>query len=221
LTDADAPYERAWLGARFLVRPLGRALLRPEVVGRAHVPRTGGAVIAFNHVGYLDVLLVTQVLERPTRFMVAEGVLRVPGIALLLRTAGAFGVRRGASDRDAVRLAIEIATAGGLVGIFPEGGLRRGAVLGELHRGAALIALRARVPLVPVAIHRRPAFVRVGEPLAPEGDVRSLTDRLGQALSEALGDRSQDPEGDRSHAIRGVAGGVEGREGDGADGELP
>ena len=76
MTAADAPYERAWLGARFLVRPLGRVLLRPEVTGRANVPRAGGAVIAFNHVGYLDVLLLSQVLERPTRFMVAEGVLR-------------------------------------------------------------------------------------------------------------------------------------------------
>ena len=130
-------------------------------------------------------------------------------------------MRRGASDRDAVRLAIEIATAGGLVGIFPEGRLRRGAVLGELHRGAALIALRAGVPLVPVAIHRRPAFVRVGEPLAPEGDARTLTRRLGEALSDALGDRAQDPEGDRSHAIVDVPGGVEGRERDGTNGELP
>ncbi len=85
-----------------------------------------------------------------------------------------------------------------------------------------MIALRAGVPLVPVAIHRRPAFVRVGEPLAPEGDAR-IPDRVGWArpCSEALGDRSQDPEGDRGHSIRDVAAGVEGREGDGADGELP
>jgi 1-acyl-sn-glycerol-3-phosphate acyltransferase len=185
-TSADAPYERAWLGARFVLRPLGRAALRPEVAGRSHVPRTGGAVIAFNHVGFLDALLVSQVLARPTRFMVAEGVLRIPGIAQLLRASGAFGVRRGESDREAVRLAITIAAGGGLVGIFPEGGLRRGAALGPLHRGAALIALRAGVPLVPVAIHRRPTFARVGQPLAPDGDARSLTRELGESLTGLL-----------------------------------
>jgi 1-acyl-sn-glycerol-3-phosphate acyltransferase len=185
-TTADAPYERAWLGARYVLGPLGRAVLRPEISGRSHVPRTGGAVVAFNHVGFLDALLVTQVLERPTRFMVAAGVFRIPGIAQLLRLSGAFGVRRGASDREAVRLAVAIAAGGGLVGIFPEGGLRRGGALGPLHRGAASIALRAGVPLVPVAIHRRPAFARAGQPLAPEGDARLLTRQLGEALSGLL-----------------------------------
>jgi 1-acyl-sn-glycerol-3-phosphate acyltransferase len=179
---ADAPYARTWLGARFLLRPLGRVLLRPEVSGRARVPREGGAVIAFNHVGFLDALLVTQVLARPTRFMVAAGVLRIPVIGGLLRASGAFGVRRGEGDRDSVRVAIAAAAAGGLVGIFPQGRLRRGGPLGELHRGAALIALRAGVPLVPVAIGRRPAFARVGAPLPPEGDARALTAQLTQSL---------------------------------------
>ena len=79
-------------------------------------------MIAFNHVGFTDALLVTQVLSRPTRFMVAAGVLRIPVVAKLLRAAGAFGVRRGESDRESVRVAIAAAAAGSLVGIFPEGG---------------------------------------------------------------------------------------------------
>jgi 1-acyl-sn-glycerol-3-phosphate acyltransferase len=183
---ADAPYARTWLGARFVLRPLGRVLLRPDVAGRARIPREGGAVVAFNHVGFLDALLVTQVLARPTRFMVAAGVLRLPVIGSILRAAGAFGVRRGQSDREAVRTAIESAAAGSLVGIFPEGGLRRGGPLGELHRGAALIALRAGVPLIPVAIGRRPAFVRVGEPIAPAADAHTLTKRLSESLGALL-----------------------------------
>jgi 1-acyl-sn-glycerol-3-phosphate acyltransferase len=183
---ADAPYARTWLGARFLLRPVGRLLLRPEVSGRAWVPHEGGAVIAFNHVGFLDALLVTQVLARPTRFMVAAGVLRVPVIAQILCASGAFAVRRGERDRESLRVAIAAAAAGGLVGIFPEGGLRHGGALGRLHRGAALIALRAQVPLVPVAIGARPSFVRVGEPLAPEGDSRSLTGQLSSSLDALL-----------------------------------
>jgi 1-acyl-sn-glycerol-3-phosphate acyltransferase len=183
---ADAPYARTWLGARYLLRPLGRIVLRPEVSGRSRIPPGSGAVIAFNHVGFLDALLVTQVLARPTRFMAATGVLRVPVIGQLLRASGAFGVRRGESDREAVRIAIAAAAEGSLVGIFPEGGLRHGGPIGELHRGAALIALRAGVPLIPVAIGRRPAFVRVGEPLAPESDARTLTGRLAASLTALL-----------------------------------
>lgn len=188
-TAADAPYARVWLAARYVLRPIGRLALRPDVSGAERIPASGGAVLAFTHVGFLDALLVTQVLRRPTRFMAAAGVLRIPLVGQILQASGAFGVRRGESDRDAVRLAIEIAEQGGLVGIFPEGGLRHGAAIETLQRGAALIALRARVPLVPVAIGRSPAFVRVGEPLAPEGDARSLTERLAAALAGLVSSR--------------------------------
>jgi 1-acyl-sn-glycerol-3-phosphate acyltransferase len=189
--DADAPYVRVWFAARYGLRPLGRLVLRPQVSGGSNIPATGGAVLAFTHVGFLDALLVTQVLRRPVRFMAAAGVLRVPLVGGVLRGAGAFGVRRGARDRDAVRTAIEIAAAGGLVGIFPQGGLRRGGAIGELHRGAALIALRAGVPLVPVALGRAPSFVRVGEPLAPEGDPRALTALLADALAVLVQDAGE------------------------------
>ena len=183
---ADAPYGRTWLGAWYVLRPIGRLVLQPRTDGESRIPREGGAVIAFNHLGFTDALLVTQVLARPTRFMVAAGVLRIPIVGAVLRAAGAFGVRRGESDRESVRVAIAAASSGSLVGIFPEGGLRRGGPLGELHRGAALIALRAGVPLVPVAIGRRPAFVRVGEPLRPEGDARTVTAALRASLVQLL-----------------------------------
>ncbi len=189
--DADAPYVRVWLAARYGLRPLGRLVLRPEVAGARSIPATGGAVLAFTQVGFLDALLVTQVLRRPTRFMAAAGVLRVPIVGRVLRSSGAFGVRRGESDRDAVRTAISIAAAGGLVGIFPQGGLRHGGAIGELQRGAALIALRAAVPLVPIALGRAPAFVRVGEPLAPDGDPRALTERLAEALGVLVRDAGE------------------------------
>jgi 1-acyl-sn-glycerol-3-phosphate acyltransferase len=181
--DADAPFARVWLAARYVLRPLGRIVLRPQVTGRAGIPARGGAVVAFTHVGLLDALLVTQVLPRPTRFMAAAGVFRIPLVGAILRAAGCFAVRRGERDTASVRQAIEIARAGGLVGIFPQGGLRHGTGLDELHRGAALIALRAGVPLVPVGIGRGPSFVRVGEPLAPEGDARTLTARLSASLA--------------------------------------
>jgi 1-acyl-sn-glycerol-3-phosphate acyltransferase len=187
--DADAPFARVWLAARYGLRPLGRLALRPAVTGPCAIPARGGAVIACTHVGLLDALLVTQVLRRPTRFMAAAGVFRVPLVGMVMRAAGCFPVRRGERDTAAVRQAIEIARAGGLVGIFPQGGLRRGTGLDELHRGAAMIALRAGVPLVPVGLGRRPAFVRVGEPLAPEGDARALTARLGAALAELVSPR--------------------------------
>jgi 1-acyl-sn-glycerol-3-phosphate acyltransferase len=187
--DPDAPFARVWLGARFLLRPLGRILLRPEISGAHHVPKRGGAVLAFTHDSLLDALLVTQVLPRPTRFMATQGVFRVPLIGRLLRSSGQFAVRRGEQDRDAVRLAIEIARTGGLVGIFPQGGLRHGVPLDRVHRGAAMIAIRAGVPLIPIALRRRPAFVRVGAPLEASDDARALTHELSAALQALLSSR--------------------------------
>jgi 1-acyl-sn-glycerol-3-phosphate acyltransferase len=187
--DPDAPYARVWLGAWFLLRPLGRLLLRPQVSGAQHVPRRGGAVLAFTHDSLLDALLVTQVLPRPTRFMAAQGVFRVPLVGRLLRASGQFAVRRGERDRDAVRRAIAIAQAGGLVGIFPQGGLRQGVPLDRIHRGAAMIAIRAGVPLIPIALGRGPAFVRVGAPLAPTQDARALTRELSAALQALVSRR--------------------------------
>jgi 1-acyl-sn-glycerol-3-phosphate acyltransferase len=180
------------LFARGLIRHVGRVALRPDVGGASRIPARGGAVVAFNHDSYLDALLVAQLTQRPLRFMVMAEVLRVPVLGQLMRSAGMFSVERNAGDVAAVRTAVEICSGGGLVGIFPEGRLFRGASLGPIRRGAARIALEAGVPIVPVAIGghdppwRERAFVRVGEPLLPEGDAESLTSRLEDALRALL-----------------------------------
>jgi 1-acyl-sn-glycerol-3-phosphate acyltransferase len=180
------------LFARGLIRHVGRLALRPVVDGASRIPARGGAVVAFNHVSYLDALLVAQVSQRPLRFMVMAEVMRVPLLGPLMRSAGVFPVERDAGDVRAVRTAVEICANGGLVGIFPEGRLFRGAALGPIRRGAARIALEAGVPLVPVAIGghdppwRERAFVRVGEPLEPAGDADALSSRLESELRALL-----------------------------------
>ena len=178
---------------RGVVAPLGRLALGPRIVGRHNVPRSGGAGIACTHISYFDALLVTQVSTRPIRFVAERKYLELPVVGPLLRGAGVFGVERGSGGRDALALVDELLRAGELVGIFPEGGLRRGVPIGALKRGAAFSALRARVPIVPVAIGghqplwpRRRAFVRIGEPLAPVGSTRELTARLDVALRELV-----------------------------------
>jgi 1-acyl-sn-glycerol-3-phosphate acyltransferase len=188
---ADAPPLIWRVVARGLLAGIGRLALRPRVSGAQRVPR-GGAVLAFNHDSYLDVLLVAQLARRQVHFMVKDELLRVPLVGRLLRAGGVFPVRRGAADADALRRAVEICAGGGLVGMFPEGTLYRGPALGPLKSGAARVALRAGVPVVPVGIggHDPPwrgrAFVRVGEPLAPEGDADALTERLALALRDLV-----------------------------------
>ncbi len=178
--------ERAiWRSAVPALRWCTRHLRRPAVTGAGHVP-AGGAVLAYNHQRLTDWLLAIQVTDRPMRFLVGDHVMRWPFVGRALRAAGQISIERGASDSDAIRRAIAAAGAGELVGVFPEGRLIRGEGLGAIQRGAALIATRAGVPLVPVAILRRPVRVRIGAPLEPTGSTRELTARLEIALQSLV-----------------------------------
>lgn len=129
-------------------------LFRTRIIGAESVP-AGGALLAGNHVSYLDPVLLWCVSPRPVHFM-AKSELFVKGfVAWLLPRLWSFPVNRGEPDRTAIVTATEILKSGGLVGVFPEGSRREadaGEAVGAAHGGAAFIALRAGVPIVPVAI---------------------------------------------------------------------
>ena len=156
----------------------------------------GGAIIAYNHVSFLDALLLTQVSARPIRVVAERKYLRLPVLGPLLAGCGVVAVERGSGGRETLSSLEQLLAAGELVGIFPEGGLHRGVPIGPLQRGAAFTALRAGVPIVPVAIGghrplrpwRRRAFLRVGDPLPPVGTSRELTAQLDAALRSLLVD---------------------------------
>jgi 1-acyl-sn-glycerol-3-phosphate acyltransferase len=77
----------------------------------------------------------------------------IRGVGSLIRSFGAFAVRRGQSDREAVRLAREVVRGGNAVGFFVEGTRQRSGVPGAAKPGAAMVALHERAPIVPAAIH--------------------------------------------------------------------
>ncbi|EYB67379.1 phospholipid/glycerol acyltransferase [Deinococcus phoenicis] len=165
-----------------------------SVEGLEHVPSGTPAVIAGNHGLALDPFVIGYAVPPQVarvQFMTKQEAFGWPLVGPVLRSVGAFPVDRAAHDARAVRRAIRVLRAGGCVGIFPQG--TRGGH--ELHGGVALIALRARVPTVPVRVwHERPPglrrglpggrwFVRFGPPLAPEGSIHSLTRRWENAVA--------------------------------------
>lgn len=126
---------------------------RTRITGAGRIP-ADGALLAGNHVSYLDPVLLWCKSPRPVHFM-AKSELFVKGfIAWFLPRMWSFPVNRGEPDRAAITTATELLRAGELVGVFPEGS-RRGAdaedEVGQAHGGAAFIALRAGVPIVPIA----------------------------------------------------------------------
>jgi 1-acyl-sn-glycerol-3-phosphate acyltransferase len=182
--------------------PLVRLLFRYRARGVEHLPRAGGYVLAANHSSNFDPWVLGMALfpRRFLRFMAKSELFWFP-LGPFIAGAGAFKVRRGQRDLEAIRTAQELARQGHVIAMFPEGTRRRKGLRkkrqAEAHSGAARIALGADVPLVPAAIGgtaslRRPAPLRVvyGEPV-PTDDLRDLdpgeaarvaTDRLMERI---------------------------------------
>jgi 1-acyl-sn-glycerol-3-phosphate acyltransferase len=129
-----------------------RLYFRMHVAGVEHVPETGAAIIAPNHKSFLDSFFIAVCVPRQLRFMAKTELIEARYGGLLVRL-GAFPVRRGQSDADALETAREILRQGGLLALFPEGTrIRDPDQLGHPRRGAGRLALETGAPLVPCAI---------------------------------------------------------------------
>ncbi|MGZ4353843.1 MAG: lysophospholipid acyltransferase family protein [Gaiellaceae bacterium] len=170
--------------------PLFFGLYRLDARGRENLPAEGGYVLAANHVSNLDPWPLGLPLwpRRFLRFMAKSELYWWP-LTYVLNGGGAFPVRRGQADLEAIETAIGLARAGHVVAMFPEGTRQRKGLRKKWEArprtGAARIALDAAVPLVPAAIKGTDRLARLGrlrvvygEPLAPEGTPQELTDRL-------------------------------------------
>ena len=187
-----------WRWGLVVVGPLVRALFRVQVTGLEHVPSTGSAILAFNHVSALDgpVLAIEagRRLRREIRFLVAAEYLANRWFGWILRQADQIPIRRGEGDAGALDEAIETIRRGALAAIAPEGRVDDHGGANGLQRirsGVARIALPTGAPVIPVAIwgtqtrfpRGGPLFTRpirprlalaFGPPLLPFGDVEDL-----------------------------------------------
>ncbi len=204
-SPSGAEMQTRWTIARGAAILATRALVRVKVRHLERLPTSGPYVLAPSHRSALDFLFAGCVTGRPLRFMIKEEVWRYPRVGRFVEWFGAFPVSRGAPDRTALRLAQEALAAGDPLVVFPEGTRRDGPAVIDLHEGAAFLALRAGVPIVPVGIggstrvlvrgERLPHLFRrvevvVGEPIfvGPSGGsvrrqrVTELTEQLRVGL---------------------------------------
>ena len=200
----DISYPPIIRTAKVLFRVLG---LRFQMDGTEHVPTTGGALLAFNHVSYIDFILgglAAQDSKRLVRFMAKREVFDHSVGGPVMRSMHHISVDRGdgAASMDE---ALRYLEAGEVVGIFPEATISRSFEVKELKSGATRIAAQAGVPLIPVALwgtqrlmtkdHPRDLSrgktigIRVGEPMHPTGeDPAAETTELHRRLSTLVGE---------------------------------
>ncbi|MDQ3757343.1 MAG: 1-acyl-sn-glycerol-3-phosphate acyltransferase [Actinomycetota bacterium] len=193
---------------RAIVVGFSRLFWRLSVEGMEHVPAEGPFVLAPVHRSNIDTLVVAAVTRRRMRFMGKASLWKVEPLGKVFSALGAFPVNRGSADREALRRCIEVVKGGEPLVIFPEGTRQSGPKVLPLFEGAAYVATRTGVPVVPVGIGGseaampkgskllRPVKVHVvvGEPLppvppgpsgrAPRSAVHDLTDQLAARLQD-------------------------------------
>jgi len=151
---------------------------RLRVYGKERVPLEGGIVVASNHFSWLDPVVLGYASPRVLYYMAKIEAHRLPGLGTFIRAFGCFPVRRGESDRDAVRLMRTIVAEGHALGLFAEGSRQRSGEPGHVQPGAAMVALQEGAPILPVAIHGtqtwrpggfQPVSIAWGEPMILDG----------------------------------------------------
>jgi len=145
------------------------------------LPRDGGAIIVANHRSSVDPSFIQIAIRRVVYWMVAREYCEAPGLGLLLRTFQVIPVGRSGVDTAATKLAIRLAQGGGLVGMFPEGRINEthDPILLPGRPGIALVALKARVPIIPVWISGSPYD---GTPIGPLKMRAHVRVKIGQTI---------------------------------------
>jgi 1-acyl-sn-glycerol-3-phosphate acyltransferase len=167
---------------------------RLRVEGMERVPRSGGLVVASNHISTLDPPVVGVSVPREIHFMAKKELFEGRWLGPIIRGLRAFPVDRRGGDIGAIKGALRRLTGGLAVGIFAQG--TRNAGDADALDGAAFLAQRAGVPILPAAVWRegRHYRVRFGEPLLPEGrskeEMAALTDQLMERVRDLLPERA-------------------------------
>lgn len=127
---------------------------RVKLINKRVIPEKGPVLICANHPGKLDMFLIGCRLKRLARYMAKEELFRNPVLRFILNHVGAFPVRRGRADIRSVKKAINLLKEGHIVAMFPEGTRTRNKDKSRIRigGGAALMAVKASVPIIPVAV---------------------------------------------------------------------
>lgn len=176
-----------WFLARVIIFPIYGV----KIYGLQNLPRRNGVIVAANHASEFDPIFVGVGMYRKIHYMAKAELFRHPVIGWFLRQLGAFPVRRGGADRQAIKQSLGLLQEGQVLGIFPEGHRSRSGELQSPHTGVALLAIKAGVPVVPAAItgnehltvknifarRKQRVEVRYGSPLNPADFTQGLSEK--------------------------------------------
>ena len=202
---------------RFLVVSICRTYCRMNVSGQENIPQSGPFVLAPVHRSYIDTPIASGCTRRRMRFMGKDSMWKRQPLNWMLSALGAFPVTRGSADREAIMRAIQVLKSGEPLVLFPEGERKSGPVVQPLMDGAAYVACKAGVSIIPVGIggservmgkgakfiYPRKLVVIIGKPIPvpasvdgrmPRSAVKEVTTQLHEQLQQ-LFDEAQNQAG--------------------------
>ncbi|TVP70268.1 MAG: 1-acyl-sn-glycerol-3-phosphate acyltransferase [Leptolyngbya sp. LCM1.Bin17] len=203
--DREPPVNLLWyhLFKWTVVSPMLGLYFRGRVYGADQVPKAGGLVVVANHASDFDPPLLSAAVRRPVSYMAKEELFGVPVLRQAIQLYGAYPVKRGSADRSAIRAALKQLDAGWAVGIFLQGTRTADGRIPNPKIGAALIAAKAQVPLLPVSLwgsHQIfqpgswiprpvPLTIRIGAPIPPppatdRQDLEGVTAQCAAAIHQ-------------------------------------
>jgi 1-acyl-sn-glycerol-3-phosphate acyltransferase len=188
-----------------VVSPVLHTYFRGRIEGAEKVPQTGPLVIVSNHASDFDPPLLSNCMRRPVAFMAKEELFQVPVLKQAITLYGAYPVKRGSPDRSAIRAALASLEQGWAVGVFITGTRTADGRVTEAKLGAAMIAAKAKVPLLPVSLwgtdkifqsgsavpRSVPITVRIGELIAPpqtgdRAELQAITNQCSEIINGLL-----------------------------------
>ncbi|GAA0347325.1 lysophospholipid acyltransferase family protein [Bacillus carboniphilus] len=183
--------------AKTVVATLLKPSFRIKIIGKENFPKDGGVLLCTNHINNLDPPVVGITCPRPVSFMAKAELFDVPILGNIVRKVRAFPVKRGMSDREALRNGLKILKDGHVLGLFPEGTRSKTGELGKGLAGAGFFAMRTDAKIVPCAIIGDYKFLRritviYGKPLNFEemrekkASAEEATDYIMQGIKELI-----------------------------------
>jgi 1-acyl-sn-glycerol-3-phosphate acyltransferase len=196
----------AWAAYHLLkwsvVSPALHTYFRIKIYGAEKVPQSGGLIAVSNHASYFDPPILSNCVGRPLAFMAKEELFKIPVLKQGIKLYGAYPVKRSTGDRAALRAAMTALESGWVAAVFLQGTRSLDAQITEPKLGAAWIAAKAQVPLLPVSLWGTekiiakdlsfpqpvPLTVRIGDVIAPPSstkkeDLQAVTEQCARVIN--------------------------------------
>lgn len=187
-------------------------LFQIKTSGKENEPPHGPYIICSNHISFADVILIGAVIKQPVRFLAKAELFKIPVLGAFFKAMGAFPIKRGTADVGAIKNSIKLLSENEIVAVFIQGTRCPGKELSETETksGAAMIAYRAGVPVLPIYIDAknnklklfRRNTVRIGrlistEEMAFESGSKSEYDRVTKMIFDRIIDISNEAKVER------------------------